>query len=278
MPIATCDGYAGYDEDKFYQPAEVAQAKAEAKERHWAEKDHRVASPAKWRHITEYRAPWNTVIKMAQKRAIVGAVINATAAGGLFTSDDDSDTAPADGTPSWYQQALGEAAAVATAEAGRELFRASAQAVISGAITPNQATHIQNRIKQRVKQLESHIQVDVEDVTPQDASPEQAATPVAAEPHTPPPAGSGEAHPQALITTAQKNALGRERQRFGYGDGEVDWDLWLADLAKLAGLASVAAPAELTQAEAKRVLDQLRPLDAAALRKLLDTGEVPDGD
>jgi hypothetical protein len=116
---------------------------------------------------------------------------------------------------------------------------------------------------------------------PKDASPAQAAAPVAAEPPTDPPrAGAGEAQerPPALIATGQKNALGRERQRLGYGESEQDWDDWLADLAKLAGLhAPIASPAELTQAEAKHVLNQLRPLDAKALRQLLDTGEVPDG-
>lgn len=33
------------------------------------------------------RAPWNTVLKMAQKRALVGAALTATATSGLFTQD-----------------------------------------------------------------------------------------------------------------------------------------------------------------------------------------------
>jgi hypothetical protein len=33
------------------------------------------------------KAPWNTVIKMAQKRALVGATLTATATSGLFTQD-----------------------------------------------------------------------------------------------------------------------------------------------------------------------------------------------
>ena len=40
----------------------------------------------------EYRAPWNTLIKMAQKRALVGAALNAVAGSGLFVSAaDDAD-------------------------------------------------------------------------------------------------------------------------------------------------------------------------------------------
>lgn len=49
--VATCDGYAGRDEPK------------------WA------------------KAPWNTILKMAQKRALVGATLQATATSGLFTQD-----------------------------------------------------------------------------------------------------------------------------------------------------------------------------------------------
>jgi hypothetical protein len=64
VTVATCEAYAGYDEDKFFISAEAARAKAEAKERQYAAKDKRQPSPAKWEHATEYRAPWNSVIKM----------------------------------------------------------------------------------------------------------------------------------------------------------------------------------------------------------------------
>src|SRR6202030_879325 len=88
VPVTTCEGYAGYDEAKFYQPVtDAARHKAEARERGWAAKDRRPADPTKWNNHTEYRAPWNTIIKMAQKRAIVGAVIDATAAAGLFSDE-----------------------------------------------------------------------------------------------------------------------------------------------------------------------------------------------
>lgn len=85
--IATCEGYAGYDEDRYYISGEAARAKAEARERSYARKDQRSPNPSKWESAAEYRAPWNTVIKMAQKRALVGAAIVATAASGLFTQD-----------------------------------------------------------------------------------------------------------------------------------------------------------------------------------------------
>lgn len=99
VTVATCEGYAGYDEDKFYTPLEAARAKAEANERKWAAKDNRAPRPAKWENVSEYRAPWNSVLKMAQKRALVGAAIDATGAAGLFTQDleDMRDSTARDG-------------------------------------------------------------------------------------------------------------------------------------------------------------------------------------
>ena len=55
VTVSTCEGYAGYDERKFDNG--------------------------------RYKAPWNTIIKMAQKRAIVGACLLATGTSGLFTQD-----------------------------------------------------------------------------------------------------------------------------------------------------------------------------------------------
>jgi hypothetical protein len=43
---------------------------------------HASMDEPKWR-----KAPWNTIIKMAQKRALVGATLTATATSGLFTQD-----------------------------------------------------------------------------------------------------------------------------------------------------------------------------------------------
>jgi len=85
--VGMCEGYAGYDEDRFYTSAEAA----EAKERAMAERYHRNVNKAKF---AEYRAPWNSVIKMCQKRAMVGAALQATSASSLFTQDVEDD-APA---------------------------------------------------------------------------------------------------------------------------------------------------------------------------------------
>jgi len=80
VTVATCDGYAGYDEDGFYTSAE----QAEAKERANADRYKRGVNTSKF---AEYRAPRNSVIKMAQKRAMVGAALQATSASSLFTQD-----------------------------------------------------------------------------------------------------------------------------------------------------------------------------------------------
>lgn len=69
--VATCDGYAGYDE------------------------------PDREQHENKFgkiipRSPWNTIIKMAQKRALVGAALAATAASGIFTQDVEDMPATAD--------------------------------------------------------------------------------------------------------------------------------------------------------------------------------------
>lgn len=82
---ATCDGYAGYEESRYFQSVE----QLEARERFNADKYQRQVNPTKF--AQEYRAPWNTVVKMAEKRALVGCALQATAASGLFTQDLDDD-------------------------------------------------------------------------------------------------------------------------------------------------------------------------------------------
>jgi len=156
--LATCEGYAGYDEDKFYQSAEQVQAKAEDRERMWAKKDRRVANPTKWQNLGEYRAPWNSVIKRAQKRAIVGATVDATAAGGLFSTEEEDDHAPApqDDGPSWYEQAIETALASTETEPGGELqalYTGAAQAHKDGLISRRQQDHVQNTVRQRLELL-----------------------------------------------------------------------------------------------------------------------------
>lgn len=60
--VATCDGYCGYDEPD------------------------REVHTDRWNKEVP-RAPWNTIIKMAQKRALVGAALQATGTSSLFTQD-----------------------------------------------------------------------------------------------------------------------------------------------------------------------------------------------
>lgn len=69
--VATCDGYCGYDEPD------------------------REAHVNKWGKQVE-RSPWNTVIKMAQKRALIGATLQATGTSGLFTQDVEDYAQPSD--------------------------------------------------------------------------------------------------------------------------------------------------------------------------------------
>lgn len=60
--VASCDGYAGYDESRFRR--------------------------------TNGRADWNSLVKMAQKRALVGAALNAVAGSGLFHVDPEDAREP----------------------------------------------------------------------------------------------------------------------------------------------------------------------------------------
>lgn len=262
--IATCEGYAGYDEEKFYQSAEQAQRKAEANERHWAAIDKRPANPTKWKTLGEYRAPWNTVVKMAQKRALVGATINATAAGGLFAEEDNSSDAPADGGPSYYQQALADAYDVTSTEAANELWMQAVEAANSGVITPGQKTHIQNRIKQRVKQLESHGQVDLEPAG--DVPPADSGAPAAAESAAPPaePAGGTPKNDPAW-------RIVKQFERLGVTDRN-DRLILTAQIARLDDVPeSTAKLSEDRQRDVLKTLTKCRDLDA--LNALLATGE-----
>ena len=166
--LATCEGTADYDESKFYQDAETVKARLREQEHRWAAKDRRAPNADRWNSAREYRADWNALMKRAQKRAIVGAVIDATAAGGLFSQDREEDDNPApaaqDDGPTWYEQALENALSFTDIEAGRTLYVEAGQAHQDGSCTRRQADHIQNRIKQRVQLLQAATPVDVEDL------------------------------------------------------------------------------------------------------------------
>ena len=279
--LATCEGTADYDESKFYKPAEQVQREAEAKERSWAKKDRRVANPTKWKDLPEYRAPWNTLVKRAQKRAIVGATIDATAAGGVFADDDDSDTTAPDGGPSWYQQALGEAAWLPTKEDGKRLWGEATQAKLSGDITRDQADHIHNRIRQRVAQLDSHIQIDVDDLAtedPADAPPVQPHPPAA--PAVPPPstAGTGGApdHGPAPGSDDYKQLHNYAKGHFGRLGITDDNPDRLTIAAKICGYAAIAALGDLDAHDLTELNTELaRHRSRATLDALLSDGEVP---
>ena len=165
--LATCEGTADYDESKFYQTAEEVQRKAKDRETRNAEKYHRIRNPEKWQDLPEYRADWNALMKRAQKRAIVGAVVDATAAGGIFTDreEDESPVAVAeDDGPTWYEQALEAALDFTDADTGRQLYRDADRAHREGLCTRRQKDHIQNRIAQRGRLLKKGTPVDAEDL------------------------------------------------------------------------------------------------------------------
>ena len=167
---ATCEGTADYDESKFHQSAEEVQRKAEARERMWAEKDRRVANPTKWKNLSEYRADWNALMKRAQKRAIVGAVNDATAAGGIFSDREEDESSPvADDGSTWCEQAL-EAVWVLTDKAELdELYVAAVHAARDGLCSHKQKDWVQNAVRKRQEQLKTAKPVDVEDLARQAA-------------------------------------------------------------------------------------------------------------
>jgi hypothetical protein len=166
---ATCEGTADYDESKFYQSAEQVKARLRDQEHRWAAKDHRVPNADRWNNAKEYRADWNALMKRAQKRAIVGAVVDATAAGGIFTDreEDDSSPVPQDDSPGFYEQAIGKALTFTDVKAARGMYTGAAQAHRDGLITRRQQDHIQNTLQQREKLLKKATPVDVEDLARQ---------------------------------------------------------------------------------------------------------------
>ena len=70
-----------------------------------------------------------------------------------------------DDTCSWYDRAKDEADSLTTEAAGGELWREAAATAKAGDCTPDQATHVQNKIRTRLKQLkDAATPVDVEDL------------------------------------------------------------------------------------------------------------------
>jgi hypothetical protein len=168
--LATCEGTADYDESRFHQPVEQVMAKLRDAEHKWAAKDRRVPNADRWNNAKEYRADWNALMKRAQKRAIVGAVVDATAAGGIFTDreEDDRTAAPQGDSPSWYDEAIDRALASTETEPGGELqalFTGAAEAHKKGWISRRQQDHVQNTVRQRLELLKkTTVAVEAEDL------------------------------------------------------------------------------------------------------------------
>ncbi len=254
--IATCEGYAGYDEPKFFQSAEAAQAKAEARERMWAAKDKRAANPNKWKHLTEYRAPWNTIIKMAQKRALVGATVDATAAAGLFTQEEDNGSPPADDGSTWYEQALERVYELADKAAGDALYVEAAHAFRDGLCSGRQKDEIQNRVRKRQERLRTAVAVDVEDVA-------QAAGDAAEAPAEPAAGQPGDERHKRLVGQCQGHF-----KRLGFTDADRADRLWAA--GKLAGVADLESLSDLNHQELAQLADALAKVrDRQKLEELL---------
>jgi hypothetical protein len=163
--LATCEGTADYDESKFYQSEEQVKARLRELEHKWAAKDRRAPNADRWNSAKEYRADWNALMKRAQKRAIVGAVVDATAAGGIFTDREEDDSpAPQDGEPGWYEQALERALTFTDIDDGNKLYAEAILAKRDRLASRGQADHVQNRVRQRVERLRTAQPVDVEEL------------------------------------------------------------------------------------------------------------------
>jgi hypothetical protein len=253
--LATCEGTADYDESKFHQAAEQVKAKLRDAEHKWAAKDRRVPNADRWNSAKEYRADWNALMKRAQKRAIVGAVVDATAAGGIFTDREEDDSRPAaasepDGL-AWYEQALQEAYDFTAVEAGRELYVEAQTAYRESACSRRQMDHIQNIIRKRVDQLKKATAVvDAEDLA------KAAGDQIAAEEA----AGSPENQPGS-VTAAQLTKLHTVLTGLGFNGEDREQKLVIAEV--ITGHDPLTGPEEgrtsknLSLNEARKLIDTL---------------------
>jgi len=279
--LATCEGTADYDESKFYQTEEQVRSRLRDQEHKWAKTDHRAPNADRWLSAREYRADWNALMKRAQKRAIVGAVVDATAAGGIFSDREEDDShaaAPDDGQAVRLAvRLLDEAAAFTTETIAGEIWREAAAAAREGLITPGQATHIQNRIRVRLKSLQQAAQpVHVGDLARQAAT--QTASPAAPPPVAEtayPPVPAGEAQP-AMATGGQAGIIESHFERLGYDLASPDDQrAILRRAAQLARRDDIAALGQLTQEQATRVMKALDGCTDIVQLELLGTGEAP---
>ena len=97
-------------------------------------------------------------MKRAQKRAIVGAVNDATAAGGIFTDreEDDSTPPPQNDGLAWYEQALEEAVRLHHARSRTRTVRRGQDRLREGAAVAPEGPHPEHRQEARRAAEEGH--------------------------------------------------------------------------------------------------------------------------
>jgi hypothetical protein len=296
---ATCEGTADYDESKFYQSEEQVRARLRDAEHKWAAKDRRVPNADRWNSAREWRADWHALVSRAQKRAIVGAVRDATAAGGIFSDREEDDSpAPQDDGPGWYEQALEQALSFTDIEAGRTLYVDAAQAHRDGLCTRRQQDHIQNRITQRVKLLKAAAPVDVEDLARPSAAAAEAepdptrpadpaATSTATGSSTAPAAdGPSEANLEDQPGTVSKTQLTKLHTvltALGFGGEDREQKLRITEV--IAGRTPLTGPkpgrssGNLSWTEARKVIDTLDGMDRDQLiAYMAEHDQTGDGD
>jgi hypothetical protein len=228
-------------------------------------------------------------MKRAQKRAIVGAVNDATAAGGIFTDREEDDHAPVteDGGPSWYEQALERAVDITDPEQGNALYAEAAEAHIKGWCNRRQQDTIQNILKKRARLLKkASVVVEAEDLGRQAAAQHEDAGPASDE-------GAEEEAHAADLAPGEAAEFGTERhqkligvvwqhlQRLGYPDDKNENDEQrakrLADVARLARVSEIGSTGDLDLGELSLAADTLAKCkNRAALDAIL--GKTGDGD
>lgn len=227
--LASIEGTADYDEPKFCQDAETVKARLRDAEHKWAAKDRRAPNADRWNNAREWRADWNTVMQRAQKRAIVNATRDATAAGGLFSDreEDDGDNTPPpeDDGPTWYEQALDYAHTFTTPEHGDRLIQAAANAHMQGKCSKRQQDHVQNTARKRIEKLQkAAVVIEADDLT-QDVQDAAEGSQDTAEAENPP---DDDRHKRLI------GAVQGQMKRLGYAIDDSDREERLTILAKLA--------------------------------------------
>jgi hypothetical protein len=263
--LATCEGTADYDESKFHQTAEQVKARLRDQEHKWAAKDRRAPNADRWNNAREYRADWNALMKRAQKRAMVGAVVDATAAGGIFTDREEDDNTPVqeDDGPGWYEQAVEVANDFTDKKVGWKLYTDAADAHKRGLIKRWQQDYIQNTVKKRDRLLKKATPVDAEDLGRQDAGQAPAEAAGDGRRHVPAPESEKtnvEDEP-GTVSKIQLTKLHTVLAGLGFNGDDRDQKLTVAEV--ITGRAPLTGPEEgrssknLSFAEAKKLIDKL---------------------